>query len=55
MDTGKVEINLLFGNFLSSDFLRPSDVSMMMTGFTEAPEEYGAFIPLKGGTKHNCS
>lgn len=31
----------MFRNLLNSDFLRQSDVALMMTGLTQAPQENG--------------
>ena len=41
MDTGKLEAEIMFRNLLNSDFLCQTDVALMMTGLTQAPQENG--------------
>lgn len=51
MDTGKLETEITFRSFLNSDFLRQSDVALMMTGLTQAPQENGICISSRESVK----
>lgn len=49
--TGKLEAEIMFRNLLNSDFLCQTDVALMMTGLTQAPQENGICISSRESVK----